>query len=230
MKEHKVHMKEAAAPSMRYARTRGLMGDEVEYKSSKLSPEIEEQIDWAFHPMTYNEDPNIHDPLIYVVVKDNFDEIEEMGFAADLRSIVRQGRGGFDERTILGVYSDLEQAKAKVRQLIRAKGLDKKSAVKESILSPNDRDVRDTKELATQTLLYGEDGVDEIDLDSVDDETLDQLLQRLTITEENVDRTACEIISVMRETNASENEILEALTVHMNLHLNEAKELYEDNK
>jgi hypothetical protein len=230
MKEHKVPKKEAAAPSMRYARTRGLMGDEVEYKSSKLSPEIEEQIDWAFHPMTYNEDPNIRDPLIYVVVKDNFDEIEEMGFAADLRSIVMQGRGGFDERTILGVYSDLEQAKAKVRQLIRAKGLDKKPAVRESILSSNDRDVRDSKELAAQALLYGEDGVDEIDLDSVDEETLDQLLQRLTITEENVDRTACEIISVMRETNASENEILEALAVHMNLHLNEAKELYEDNK
>lgn len=107
----------------------------------------------------------------------------------------------------------------------------KKKPVKEEIgssLSPsieNNADNRDTKEKALQQLL----GNENLDIKGLDDDTLNVLLQRLTGVK-NIEESAESIISVMKMLKASENDIVEALSVHLRMHMNEAKEVYQDYK
>lgn len=168
----------------------------------------------------------------YVVVYPKEEsELGDVIFHANVRDIILQAKGGLNTYDVAGVYLDYDEALAQAHKLMGHEGMNKdysSSELEESILSPNDRDVRDAKELAAETLIAGEDG--ELDLEDVDDETLAELLQNLVITEKNADRVACEIISVMRETNASDKEIVEALSVHMGLHINEAREVFKSNK
>lgn len=264
-----------------------------------LSPEIEEKIDWAFHPMTYDDNPNIHDPLLYIV-KSGQSDIEDMGFAADLRSFTQIARGGFDEKDILGVFTDIEQAKKVVRSMISTRGrFAKKSPVKESTepdgwsikhhtngwlvmgpdghiwgkyptaekateqkekyvkeLSPNLRQEsamkenfeteeqikntpRETKEAVLSAVFRkGENGEEPIlDPSKLSDEELDGMIAEygdiFSKQQESLKKGPQffeEVVSVLEEEGASEQDIVEALALHGGLHLEEAREIHQDLK
>jgi hypothetical protein len=100
--------------------------------------------------------------------------------------------------------------------------------MKENLFSANKENPiadRQSKEDAVQTLL----GSDDVDVSKADDEELARILTGLgTITTENIDRAADEIIGVMRELKANNTDILEALQTHLHVHLAEAKEILVD--
>lgn len=84
---------------------------------------------------------------------------------------------------------------------------------------------RQNKEEAIQALLGSED----VDVSKADDDEITRILTGLgTVTTENVDRVAGEIVSVMRELKAGRQDTLEALQTHLHLKLSEAKEVLAD--
>lgn len=212
-----------------------------------LSPEVEKKIDWALRPVTYDDNTNIHDLVLYVVLKSGQSDIEDMCFATDLRSFTQIARGGFDEKDILGVFSDLEQAKKVVRSMIPAKGkFSKKSPVKENVMKENfetEEQIknipRETKEAVLSAVFRkGENGEEPIlDPSKLSDEELDGMIAEygdiFSRQQESLKKGPQffeEVVSVLEDEGASEQDILEALTLHGGLHLEEAREIHRDLK
>lgn len=169
-----------------------------------------------------------YDVKLYVVVyPTNVAELGDLWFTAYIDDIILQAKGGLEADDVAGVFTDKDLAKAYARKLYKAELARRKrgGTIQEMIFGANDED-REPRENAIQALLGSED----IDVSALDDEELEQLLQSLAVTEESVDRTACEIISVLRENSSSDDEIIEALAVNMGLHLHEAREIFEANK
>lgn len=84
---------------------------------------------------------------------------------------------------------------------------------------------RDNKEQAFQDLIGNED----IDVSKTDDDELSRMLVGLgTLTAENFHSKVSELLSVMKEMNATPADMIEALQNHLGLHLDEAKEVYRD--
>jgi len=84
---------------------------------------------------------------------------------------------------------------------------------------------RDNKEKAFQDLIGSED----VDVAKTDDEELTRLLVGLgSLTTENFHQKVSEMLLVMKELNASKADMLEALQIHAGLHLDEAKEVFQD--
>ena len=84
---------------------------------------------------------------------------------------------------------------------------------------------RETKENALKQLLGNED----LNVQDLTDEALDIIVQRLTGVGE-IDESINTVVSVMRELKASDEDIIEALSVNLEMHLSEAKEIYQDFK
>jgi hypothetical protein len=90
-----------------------------------------------------------------------------------------------------------------------------------------DEDPREGQEDAVKSLLGSED----IDVSGMSNEELQALLAKQTYSIGSLmgeSSSPEEIIEVMKEAGAKENDILEALHIHAGLHLHEAKEIYRD--
>jgi len=84
---------------------------------------------------------------------------------------------------------------------------------------------RESKEQAAQDLL----GSENIEVNKTSDEELDNLVNGvMQLTTENVDQAVSDLINVMREMSSSDDEIVEALSVHLGFKLSEAKEVYRE--
>ena len=94
-----------------------------------------------------------------------------------------------------------------------------------SSLSIGGEDDRETKENALKQLLGNED----LNVQDLTDEALDIIMRRLTGIDE-IEESVDTLVSVMRELKASEEDIVEALSVNLEMHLSEAKEIYQDFK
>lgn len=83
---------------------------------------------------------------------------------------------------------------------------------------------REGKEKAAQALIGSED----VDVTKVDDEELNGLIQKLGNVSEGKEVQIPELIAVLKEMKASPRDMLEALQVHCNVHLSEAREIFRD--